>query len=92
MRIAALILLSLFAIASSESLRSLAAQNEILPTEDGDIEEVLEINEDPHEQEEKTDVQGHEIAGRIVGGSTVARGKYPWYVRKDAPLLCNAVR
>lgn len=39
--------------------------------------------DDPHEQTLKLDVKGHVITPRIVGGSTVRRGEYPYFVRVD---------
>lgn len=81
-RVAFLFLVSLLVLASSASLRS-AGQNRTLSTTDKDIAEVIEVKEDPHEQSEKKASNGLVVAPRIVGGSEVARDKYPYFVRVD---------
>jgi hypothetical protein len=59
---------------ATDSLRNVA--------KDG-IKGVIHKNEDPHEQREKKDSFGNMIQPRIVGGSNVARGDYPFFVRID---------
>lgn len=51
--------------------------------EDFDIAEVIETNDDPHEQSEKKASSGLVLTPRIVGGTRVASGKYPWFARVD---------
>lgn len=51
--------------------------------EDADIEDVIDINDDPHKQKERVDSKGLIITPRIVSGTEVARGKYPWLLRQS---------
>ena len=51
------------------------------------IKGVIHKSEDPHEQREKKDTFGHMLQPRIVGGSSVARGDYPFFVRIDHNLF-----
>lgn len=93
-RLALLCILSLLALVSFQSLRNRTPeeveiheeqhhQSRSLSTDLHDINEVVEVNEDPHEIREKTDSRGHIVTPRIVGGTRVARGRYAYFVRVD---------
>lgn len=47
------------------------------------IKQVIHKNDDPHELSEKKDTYGNLVKPRIVGGTDVVRGEYPFFVRID---------
>ena len=88
-RVTLLHFLSLLVTTSSELLRS-SIQDRHLSSDElplnatyFDIDGVIETDEDPHERKERKDSFGHVLQPRIVGGSSVVRGKYPYFVRVD---------
>lgn len=79
-----LVLLAVCASASSKTLGQAAPDLNSWPKAGEDIMGViLAKKEDPHEQHRKEDLIGREIQPRVVGGSDVARGAYPYFVRID---------
>lgn len=86
--LAALFLLGLSLIPHGETAidnAKLTRQRDVFMNKnDPGIVAVVGVNDDPHEQAAKKDAFGnHEISPRIVGGSDVPRGEYPFFVRVD---------